>query len=297
MGSPLAARRLERPVPAPERVVSFTSLHRAGGEWRAELPDHDEGEASAVPGEPGGGRSDFPRGAVAGDCLHEVLERIDFSASPDDWRGVIGRRLAESAYPPDWAPALCGWIAEVLATPLWTGGGVPFCLARLSSRAVLKELEFELPLGPLEPSAITAIAARHGLALPPLEHQRLYGYLKGYIDLIFVHEDRFYIADYKSTWLGAGPADYTQAALEGAMTVSGYHLQYLLYTVALHRWLRRRIAGYDYERCFGGVYYLFLRGMQPGRIDSRGRPFGVYRARPALELIEALDGALGRRTP
>ena len=298
MGSPLAARRLERPVPAPERVVSFTSLHRAGGEWRAELPDHDEGEASAVPGEPGGGRSDFPRGAVAGDCLHEVLERIDFSASPDDWRGVIGRRLAESAYAPGWATALSGWIAEVLATPLWTGGGVPFCLARLSPRAVLKELEFELPLGPLEPSAITAIAARHGLALPPLAHERLYGYLKGYIDLVFVHEDRFYIADYKSTWLGAGPADYTQAALEAAMAASGYHLQYLLYTVALHRWLGRRIAGYDYERCFGGVYYLFLRGMQPGRIDSRGRPFGVYRARPALGLIEALDGALaGARTP
>ena len=82
------------------------------------------------------------------------------------------------------------------------------------------------------------------------------------------------------------------------MAVSGYHLQYLLYTVALHRWLGRRIAGYDYERCFGGVYYLFLRGMQPGRIDSRGRPFGVYRARPPRALIEALDGALARvRTP
>ncbi|MGH2824239.1 MAG: hypothetical protein ACRDLY_14730 [Thermoleophilaceae bacterium] len=296
MGSPLAARQLERPVPAPERVVSFTSLHRAGGEWRADLPDHDEGEASPDPGEPGGGRSDFPRGAVAGDCLHELLEHIDFSASPDNWRGVIGRRLAESAYPPGWAPALSGWIAEVLTTPLWTGG-VPFCLARLSPRAVLKELEFELPLGPLEPSAITAIAARHGLALPPLAHERLYGYLKGYIDLVFLHEDRFYIADYKTTWLGAAPADYTQAALERAMAASGYHLQYLLYTVALHRWLGRRIAGYDYERCFGGVYYLFLRGMQPGRIDSRGRPFGVYRARPALVLIEALDGALAGRTP
>jgi exodeoxyribonuclease V beta subunit len=297
MGSPLAARQLERPVPAPERVVSFTSLRRAGGEWRAELPDHDEGEASPDPGEPGGGRSEFPRGAVAGDCLHEVLERIDFSASPDGWRGVIGRRLAESAYAPGWATALSGWIAEVLATPLWSGG-VPFCLARLSPRAVLKELEFELPLGPLEPSAITAISAQHGLALPTLAHERLYGYLKGYIDLVFVHEDRFYIADYKSTWLGARPADYTQAALEAAMAASGYHLQYLLYTVALHRWLGRRIPGYDYERCFGGIYYLFLRGMQPGRIDSRGRPFGVYWARPALVLIEALDGALARvRTP
>ena len=110
------ARRLERPVPAPERVLSFTSLHRGGG--RAELSDHDEGEASPDPTQPGGGRSDFPRGAVAGDCLHEVLERIDLSASPDGWRGVIGRRLAESAYPLDWAPVLSEWISEVLATSL-----------------------------------------------------------------------------------------------------------------------------------------------------------------------------------
>ena len=81
------------------------------------------------------------------------------------------------------------------------------------------------------------------------------------------------------------------------MTASGYHLQYLLYTVALHRWLGRRIAGYDYERCFGGSITCSCAACSQGGSTDRGRPFGVYRARPARALIEALDGALSGRTP
>ncbi len=295
---PVAARRLRRPVPARRQPVSFTSLHGSGGEWRAELPDHDEGEASGAAGQAGGGRFEFPRGAVAGDCLHAILERIDFSALPGLWTEVIGRHLAESHYPRDFGPALAEWIAEVVSTPLWSDGDMgPPCLAGLGAHTVLKELEFDLSLGAPDPARIGDIAARHGRTLPRLASGRLHGYLKGYIDLVSFHEDRFYLSDYKSTWLGASPSNYALEALDAAMVASGYHLQYLLYSVALHRWLCRRIADYDYERHFGGVHYLFLRGMQPGRTDERGRSFGVYWTRPPRALIEDLDAWLGEAAP
>ncbi|MBI4754019.1 MAG: hypothetical protein HY778_01035 [Betaproteobacteria bacterium] len=104
---------------------------------------------------------------------------------------------------------------------------------------------------------------------------------------MFVHDGRFYVADYKSNWLGAEASDYGPQALAEAMTASGYHLQYLLYTVALHRWLRLRRADYRYERDFGGVLYLFLRGMGVG-----GTGQGVYAVHPSVALVERLDRLL-----
>jgi exodeoxyribonuclease V beta subunit len=98
-------------------------------------------------------------------------------------------------------------------------------------------------------------------------------------------EGRYYLADYKSNWLGNSLEDYHQAALEQAMVHHSYPLQYAIYTLALHRYLSLRLPDYDYECHFGGVYYLFLRGMQP----QRGAGFGVVAERPSKEFVEALD--------
>ncbi len=87
------------------------------------------------------------------------------------------------------------------------------------------------------------------------------GMLKGFIDLVFRHEGRYYLLDYKSNWLGEDREAYTRPAMEQAMRAHRYDLQYQLYSLALHRYLRHRLADYDYDRHFGGVIYLFLRGM------------------------------------
>ncbi|PVM23127.1 hypothetical protein C4802_25945, partial [Salmonella enterica subsp. enterica serovar Rubislaw] len=98
------------------------------------------------------------------------------------------------------------------------------------------------------------------------------------------YEGRYYLLDYKSNWLGEDSAAYTQTAMAAAMQAHRYDLQYQLYTLALHRYLRHRMANYDYERHFGGVIYLFLRG-----VDSERPQQGIFTTRPAAALINQLD--------
>ena len=108
--------------------------------------------------------------------------------------------------------------------------------------------------------------------------------MRGFIDLIVQHEGKFYLLDYKSNFLGYLPQDYRLEKIEQAMGQYRYDLQYLLYTLALHRYLRSRLAeNYDYERDFGGVAYLFLRGMN-GEENS-----GVFFDKPSQALVEKLD--------
>jgi exodeoxyribonuclease V beta subunit len=109
--------------------------------------------------------------------------------------------------------------------------------------------------------------------------------MKGFVDLIFEHEGRFYVLDYKSNHLGSTFDSYGRDRLEREMDAHHYDLQYLIYTLALHRYLSQRKPGYHYEKHFGGVYYLFLRGMQ----KENGRRTGVYFDRPGEYLLESLD--------
>lgn len=108
------------------------------------------------------------------------------------------------------------------------------------------------------------------------------GLLKGFVDLIFCYDDQYYILDYKSNYLGSQASDYEQDALEQAMSSHQYHLQYLIYTVALHRLLKQRLPNYSIEQHLGGVYYTFLRGMSEGK--------GVYFKKLTTAQVLILDG-------
>jgi len=113
--------------------------------------------------------------------------------------------------------------------------------------------------------------------------------LKGFIDLVFRWNGQYYLLDYKSNWLGDSEAAYTPQAMAQAMVDHRYDLQYQLYTLALHRYLQHRLPGYDYQRHFGGVFYLFLRG-----VDGSSPENGIFTARPSAEFVAGLD-ALFRR--
>ena len=167
---------------------------------------------------------------------------------------------------------------------------------RLDDPAIrrLAELEFHFPVEGLDRERLAARLVEHGYPHPfarPVRDEAgerlppIHGFLRGYVDLVVEHAGRWYILDYKSNWLGPAPADYAPEALAEAVRAGGYPLQYLVYLIALHRYLATRLPGYDYERHVGGAFYLFVRGIDPAAGMSRG----VYFDRPAAACLHALD--------
>ncbi len=283
------------------QVGSFTGLAAGpSGGQSGELPDYDMA-ATAMPvteetsetavAVPGLTIFEFPRGAKAGICLHALFEHLDFTEQNHEAiESLVERTLNGHGFSGAvWRPVVADMARRVLATPLDENG---LRLANIASERRLNELEFYYSLAHLRPDNLRRVLERHGQTTSPfqemidtLEFKPLRGYMKGYIDLVFEAGGRFYLADYKSNWLGAELAAYRRSRLEQAMARESYVLQYLIYTVALHRYLRLRLPDYDYERHFGGVFYLFLRGMSP----ERGAECGVFRDRPAPALVQALD--------
>jgi exodeoxyribonuclease V beta subunit len=234
----------------------------------------------------------FPRGPAAGECIHHLFEHIDFT-DPAGWDDAIGAALV--AHPqgsvPDDADTLQrqlrGMLDAVLATEL--GPGV--CLGRIGRAERLMELGFTLPARALQPESLNAFLTTHGYPAGRLDFQTVSGYMSGAIDLVFRSGGRYFLLDWKSNHLGDTREDYAVERLDQAMTEHAYRLQYLLYSVALHRLLRLRIAQYDYDRHFGGVYYLFVRGVRPDWTTGQG-PAGVFYDRPDAAMLRALDALI-----
>jgi exodeoxyribonuclease V beta subunit len=272
-------------------VASFSSL--VAGQ-HADRPDYDA--STTVLNQPQETSADlnvhgFPRGSRPGSCLHAILEVVDFTCpGGEEVEALVEEKLLLHAIDSRWTPLVVAWLREIVETPIDDAGTT---LSQIGSAQRLNEMEFYFTARSLQPKAIAALARRHrfpgveGLidGLDNLQSSVVDGYIKGYIDLIFERDGRFYLADYKSNWLGNSYNDYHPQALSSAMTEHHYPLQYLLYTLALHRYLKQRLPGYDYERHFGGVYYLFLRGMQP----RSGARLGVVAERPCADFITALD--------
>ncbi|WP_144143026.1 exodeoxyribonuclease V subunit beta [Paraburkholderia sp. BCC1884] len=306
----LQARTNRRPLRDQWRMASFSGLIAAGsrnGETHAPLeevrPDHDEiadalASASApavVPQAPSYPPDDilaFPRGAAAGDCLHRMFELADF-ANAQSWPEAIRGALRERPAPatPELAARLPAMmhhlIADVVATELVPG----MTLANLNPRRRMNELEFLFAAPSLDFPALRELLIEHGYPDVVLEPGVLRGFVKGFIDMIVEHDGRFWIVDWKSNHLGESAADYAAAPLEAAMASHAYHLQALLYTVALHRYLKTRVRDYSYDTHIGGYLYLFVRGVRPHWRDG-DVPAGVHMRRPAFELVALLDAAM-----
>lgn len=226
----------------------------------------------------------FPKGARPGTLLHSLFETIDFeSAAGEPLAQHIATLLAQDGFDESWAQVLQQQVEAVLDTPLETGFGEPVRLRDLAPERKQVELEFFLPMGRVTAPALTALYQQHdplSRGNKPLSFATVQGMLKGFIDLVFEWQGRWYLLDYKSNHLGMSPADYSRPALEQAMVEHRYDLQYQLYSLALHRLLALRLPGYDFDQHFGGVFYLFLRGMPQG---------GIFHTRPSRELVLGLD--------
>jgi exodeoxyribonuclease V beta subunit len=270
--------------------------------------------------------ADLPVGTGFGTLVHAVFESADLTAP--DLRAELLRcvraeldRHPTPAVDPD---ALAEALVPVARTPLGPLAG-DRCLADIAPRDQLAELDFELPLaggdtpgadvrlGDLVPLLRRHLPAGDLLAgypdrLAALAGQPLRGYLTGSMDAVLrLPGPRFAVVDYKTNWLGPigpdGPeplvaAHYTPERLATAMLDAHYPLQALLYAAALHRFLRWRLTGYDPHRHFGGVLYLFLRGMcGPGGPAVDGVPCGVFSWQPPAALVTELSDLLDRGAP
>ncbi|WP_028311910.1 UvrD-helicase domain-containing protein [Derxia gummosa] len=225
----------------------------------------------------------WPRGALTGTA--DSGGGMDLGGTAEAPPSVAPADAAPAAGPADRRAAFAGWIDAIGAAPLFaalaepgTGAsgasGVPRAvaasagasLASLPRAHTAREVEFAIPLSPHALERGLDALRQHGVALPPVDTGRLGiagGWLRGVIDFVFAHDGRWWLADYKSNWLGDRLSDYRPAALDAAMTAEGYRLQAWLYLLALHRWLGLRLRGYDPARHLGGALYLFLRGMTP----------------------------------
>lgn len=292
LAAPPVASTLREPpsLPSPNAswsVFSYTQIsqpaddgHRApaiASEPRAGFGDDDPG---GVPDEQIlASRHTFARGARVGIMLHYLLEELDFHAPPAVLANLCETFLTRYGFDAmEWQDCLVRWMADVLTTPV-TAGGFRLCDVTACSR----ELAFHFPIRRSLPSArISQVLADFGYQ-GQVSDMTLRGMMTGIIDLAVEHDGKAYVLDYKSNYLGPDAAAYDDATLRSAMAEHNYPLQYFIYSVALCRYLRTRNATFDYDTDFGGIHYLFLRGME----GSAGA--GIFSDRPPATLIAALD--------
>ena len=279
-------------------------------------PDRDEvtlfdgpGDTGHQDGESSGERSifTFAKGAQAGIFFHDLFEHLDFSAIDDRLlRPYVAEQFKTYGIDPVWQPPVRQMIEKVLTTPL-TAADDTFTLGMLANRQRINEMEFYFPLRKFSADRLQEAFAIHGkssrLTGMPEQMGRLHfsparGFMKGYIDMVFEANNRYYIVDWKSNHLGYTLDDYRPGRLDAVMQRSFYTLQYHIYTLALHLYLKLRRPEYRFAKHFGGVFYLFIRGIDP----KKGDGCGVYYDRPAETLVDALEhvmlpGALRRRHP
>ncbi|MEO5890165.1 MAG: exodeoxyribonuclease V subunit beta [Ferruginibacter sp.] len=228
------------------------------------------------------------RGAHTGNLLHFIFEKVDFS-NPEFWEPVIVSALKRfvSNAPAAYIARLLELLTHITQTRISVDGS-SFSLSELSKDKRLNELEFDFTVAPFSPVAISRLST----PARPIQlryAKELEGIMNGKIDLFFEQEGKYFILDWKSNYLGDRLTDYSRESIQAAMAESNYHLQYLIYTVAVKKYLTLHIPGFEYATHFGGVIYLFVRGIR------KGSEQGIFAYRPEEEFIDELERLLSKQ--
>ncbi len=238
--------------------------------------------------------NEFKAGSQYGTLLHELLEwqahhdwpaaqATPSAALAGEWQTLLGRKAQGLGLEDAECTLLASWMQTIVSTPLPMAASSALVLGQLGADQLWAEMAFNLPVRSMASTRLDRLIGQHvlpGQARAGLQARQLEGMLTGFMDLVLLFEGRYYVLDYKSNKLPG----YAPAQLQQAILAHRYDVQYTLYLLALHRLLKARLAGYDYDRHVGGALYLFLRG-----IDQSGA--GLYLDRPPKALIEVLDAA------
>ncbi len=292
-------------------LSSFSALSRNMKHAGISLPDRDN---QAVASEIASHESltdirfELAKGASSGNLLHDILEHVDFQhpnwLEATKWPLTKYGELAHGFTELD----LTNWLDEVLQCRFINrqvksleDDSATSCLADVATEMTLRESEFYFPMHRAQTSQLANLltdhrksavlessgnSARRVMPVQLPSYQTLSGMMHGFIDLIFCHQGKYYVSDYKSSYLGSSITDYHHDKLLEHVEANHYDLQYLIYALALHRHLKQSLADYDFNRDFGGVYYLYLRGMS-NHNDHAG--CGVYFRQITLAEITTLD--------
>jgi exodeoxyribonuclease V beta subunit len=239
----------------------------------------------------------FPRGTRAGIFFHDVMEHHDFAAqNPADLSELVAKKLKHYGFDPTWRDVVNRLLTDTLSIALHPD--LPqLKLASVAMSQRVNEMEFYFPLNPISSEGLAKVFGQcclsenlidFSLHLEKLDFAPARGFLKGYIDLVFQHQGRFYLVDWKSNFLGSDYKHYHKDSLIQVMQADLYTLQYHLYTMALHQYLRLRKPDYSYEKDFGGIFYIFLRGVDA----SLGAEYGIYYDLPDPNLIRSIGETL-----
>jgi len=225
----------------------------------------------------------LPKGTQAGDFLHDIFEKIDFSDTAT-WEPVVRQMIRRYQILTDdeaFLSQCMQLIDTVVNTSLDTGSGL-LQLKQIGNDQRLSEFEFDIPLSRFSTAAIPDVVDGD-IPLGKRDIPSITGILNGKIDLAFQHDGKFYILDWKSNYLGNHTGAYDKTHLCHAMQENHYYLQYYVYGLAFRRYLLHRIPSFDFDTQFGGVFYLFFRGM---RTDAQT---GVYFHKPSPSVLEELS--------
>ena len=286
-------RSLGHTIPYSYQITSYSSLARgeiasndvdpsvaAGMGDRPVGPSEEPMPAEAEASEPDLLLEAFPGGVRTGTCVHEVLERCDFT-QPEQWPRVATAVIARN-FPDGGEAALEQRVAQMVDlierlthSPWEQGSGKVVDLSTLSPQACIAEMEFYFPVEQVDVAQLESIiqswAQRVGLDYPPTLYRvrPIDGYLTGSVDLFFTQAGRYTLLDWKTNrplpQHQKRQCSYDRAGMHQHMLHGRYYLQALIYSVATTAYLRQRLgAAFDWETHVGGFVYCFVRGVGEG---------------------------------
>lgn len=295
----LTANKLSQPVKSNWWMTSYSGLVKQGNHHNdsslelinLDVDSAEDKDDKELDLEPERTIFTFPRGARAGTFLHSLFEEVEFTQpiNSEENTQIIIKLLEKENYDVEWLDVVQSMMQCVLDCPL---DGHDLRLATKGPTQRLVEMEFLLPITLLNSSLVNKTIAKHdevSARAGELGFSTVSGMLKGFIDLVFEHEGKYYVLDWKSNHLGDSPECYGGDALIEAMRDHRYDFQYQLYALALHRFLKSRIADYNYDTHFGGAYYIFLRGIEESHEGHDSNSNGVFYSKPSEVLLEELE--------
>jgi exodeoxyribonuclease V beta subunit len=223
----------------------------------------------------------LPRGRHIGNLLHLILEKIDFS-DEKNWNYLIEKAVRTHIPLADvnFTEQLTLFIRQIVLSKIPYGEN-GFSLSEVHKKQRLNELEFDLPLKSFNTADFMQLPSEVPLKMRSISE--LEGILNGKIDLFFEHKGVYYLLDWKSNYLGDSLKDYEPGNLYQSMEENNYFLQYHLYVLSVYRYLKTRKKEFSYERDFGGVAYVYMRGVRSGSSN------GIYFHKPDPELILKME--------